>query len=177
MSNNGINAKDKTTVGCTNASDITAETIGDKRYLHTIDKQANNLQQQSNNKLDEMITCLTQLKDNKTTKVADEIISAIKLVSGTSPTNVKLGQPDTTKLDATIIGLSVTAASTGNQLEIITFGEVTDSSFTYTYNEPLFLGVDGNITNIVPTTGMLTKIGYGLGAGKIFIDIQETIIL
>lgn len=168
MSNAGINAKDSTTVGCTNPSDITAETCEDKRYLHTSDNKT------------QAILCgileTLQNGDGPNEKVTDSVISATCLVRATSPTNVDVGQPDTV-VNATVFGMATTAAVAGATTQVIEFGEVEDASFTFPLNAPLFLGVSGKVTDIPPTSGVLTQIGHSLGNGKIFINIQDPICL
>jgi len=110
-------------------------------------------------------------------KTADESISALKLLQGTSNTNVSKAEPNITFIEATVLGLACNAGTTGDNIEVATYGEVSDPSFNFGVNEMLFLGPDGTITATPPTTGVLTRIGYGLGPGRIFLNIEDPICL
>jgi len=110
------------------------------------------------------------------TYTADTAISALKMVKITSTTTVDLADK-TVLADAHAIGITITAAGIGQDIEVITFGQVDDASFTYAVNECLFLGLNGDITNTPPTTGHSVPIGKGLGNGSIFIDIDNLTIL
>ena len=107
-------------------------------------------------------------------KVASEDISALRLVVATSETNIKLADKDLYE-DSKVLGLSITSGLTGENVKIITFGQVKDSFFTFTLNEPLYLGDNGIISQSPALLGFSTTIGHGLGNGAIFIDIQEPI--
>lgn len=105
-------------------------------------------------------------------KVAGEVIPAIKAVYASSPGFVFLGQK-TDAAKATILGISKTAAAfVGNVLEVITFGEFEDASLNFPVDDILFLTDNGGITNAAPSGPYLTRLGYSMGAGKIFINIE-----
>ena len=110
------------------------------------------------------------------TCVASEDISALKLVTAASTTTVAIADKELLS-DAQAIGVTTSAATTGNELDVVTFGQISDASFTFALNECLFLGNNGAITNIAPTTGHNVPIGKGLGPGAIFIDIDNITIL
>lgn len=112
----------------------------------------------------------------KISLIADENVSALKLIYQSSPTNGGLGNSQiNAKKD--VVGISVSAAVTGNLFEVLLFGRVEDAFFNYPVNTSLYLDIDGNITDISPTTGYSVLIGKGLGTGAIFIDIERPIIL
>lgn len=105
-------------------------------------------------------------------KVAGEVIPAIKAVYASSPGFVYLGQK-TDAAKATILGISKTAAAfVGNVLEVITFGEFEDASLNFPVDDILFLNDNGVITNVAPSGPFLTRLGFSMGAGKIFINIE-----
>ncbi len=112
----------------------------------------------------------------KISLIADENISALKLIYQSSPTNGGLGDSqNNAKKD--VVGISVTSAIAGNSFEVLLFGRVEDAFFSYPVNASLYLDISGNITSIAPTTGYSVLIGKGLGTGAIFIDIERPIIL
>lgn len=84
---------------------------------------------------------------------------------------------DLTYIESQVVGISLTAANDGGEFEYIQFGDIDDVSLAFSNGENIFLGNNGNITQLVPTTGHRVLIGTGLGTGKVKINIQETIIL
>lgn len=114
-------------------------------------------------------------------KTYSEVISALKLVNATNDTDVQIGDPATTFEDSVILGIALQAGIIGQQRQVQLFGKVEDLSFNYPINDSLFLGLDGSITNVAPTTGAgythSVYVGYSLGTGAIFLNIQEPIVL
>lgn len=109
-------------------------------------------------------------------KEASESISALKLVYLDSSLSCSLADSSISgKINS--CGVSINAGILGDIIKILSFGIIEDASFLFGVNEPLYLGTNGEITNIPPTTGYLTKIGYGLGAGSIYIKIEKPITL
>ncbi len=105
---------------------------------------------------------------------ANEDISALKIVKADDQASISLSSPDD-YTNASSLGVALTAGTVGSQIEVLRIGKLIDASFNFTLNEPLFLTDNGNITNNLSSESFATNIGYGLGAGAIFIDIQETI--
>lgn len=113
----------------------------------------------------------------KTLKIqlnANDNISALKAIYQVSP---EAGDNADYRIESKkdVIGISLTAAVTGNQFDVLLFGRIEDNGFNYEVNELLFLGQDGNITNVAPASGYSVLIGKGLGAGAIFINIERPI--
>jgi hypothetical protein len=52
-----------------------------------------------------------------------------------------------------------------------------DSSLNFPVNESLYLGLNGEITNIAPTTGFVTQIGTSGGPGLMIVNIDQPIEL
>lgn len=112
----------------------------------------------------------------KITKQASTNISALKGVYLDTDTTCALADKSSI-LTSTVIGITITSALALSDIDIVLFGEISDGSFTYAENEPLYLGTSGNITNIPPSSGILAPIGFGLGTGSIFVKIDKTITL
>ena len=107
--------------------------------------------------------------------IAGENISALKcLVQSTG--NVLLAEPDTHE-NATVLGISISAGSTGNEVKYVIAGELYDTAFTFALNEQLYLSTNGTITNVAPVSGFRTKVGFSLGPGAIMVQIEEPIQL
>ena len=76
-----------------------------------------------------------------------------------------------------MLGISIQAGLTGQDIAVLLFGKIEDASFNFPLNEPLFLDLNGVITSTPPTTDFSVNIGHSLGLGAIFIDIKEPIEL
>ncbi len=113
---------------------------------------------------------------NKEYDIADGTVSAIKAIYKTI-NGIAHGDADVSYETATIIGISITGATTGNVVKYQIDGRLEDSSFNFPLNDPLYLGSDGSITNTPPSTGHRTRLGTSLGVGAIQIEIEEPIIL
>jgi len=108
--------------------------------------------------------------------LADGSVSAIKAIHKTI-NGISQGDKDTSYATATIIGISITGNTNGNQVKYQIDGKLEDSFFNFPLNDPLYLGTNGEITNTVPVTGHRTRLGTSLGVGAMQIDIEEPIIL
>lgn len=108
--------------------------------------------------------------------LADGTVSAIKAVYKTI-NGVAPADKDISFATSTVVGISITGNTTGNQVKYKVDGILEDSSFNFPINDQLYLGNNGNITNVPPTTGQRTLIGTSCGVGAINVNIQEPIIL
>ena len=109
-------------------------------------------------------------------ELADGDVSAVKAIYQNT-NGVTHADKDLNSEEATVIGISITGNTDGNQVKYQIAGRLEDSSFTFPLNDPLYLSNNGNITNVVPTTGYQTRIGHSLGTGAIQIQIEEPIEL
>lgn len=113
------------------------------------------------------------------TKTCAENISALKLVTAINDTEILLAEPDTFS-NSKVLGIALQAGTTGQEIEVLLFGKVDDNTFMFTVNNPLYLKTNGTISDIepsLPSENFNETIGYSLGSGSIFINIQEPIKL
>jgi len=113
------------------------------------------------------------------TKTADSSMSALTFVMATSDTTVDFANNNLAYSDATVLGITLGSVAAGGQVEILLFGKLEDPFFSYPVNDILFLTTGGSISNTAPTTigEHVSTIGYSLGAGSIFLNIEKPIIL
>lgn len=111
-------------------------------------------------------------------KVTSETLSALKLVVLNDNDEWELGDPATYE-ESLVVGVSTTAGLVGADVSVHMFGKLEDASFIFPLHDNLFLGLNGVITNVPPSlpTAHSTLIGVSLGAGSIFIRIDQPIIL
>lgn len=113
----------------------------------------------------------------KARKRCAETISALKVVKADSATTISLASSNSTNLVAQGLGVALQAGLFDDQIDVLYFGQLDDASFNFTLNAPLFLGLNGAITETPPVVGICKKIGHSLGLGSIFININQTVVL
>ena len=74
------------------------------------------------------------------------------------------------------IGVGLNAAAIGESVTIVSFGEISESSWQFTADAPVFLGPNGTLTQTVPQAGIFLQIGIAQSATSIFVDISSPII-
>lgn len=109
-------------------------------------------------------------------KIADENITAMKAVYLNDYHTCKLAS-NVDDNQGTVIGIALNSGLIGVTINILSFGIIDDPFFTFGLNEPVFLGTNGDLITTQPLTGVLTEIGYGLGAGSIYVKIISPKIL
>jgi hypothetical protein len=114
----------------------------------------------------------------KITRIAQEAIVASELVRAFSTTHVALATGDSTKQNAMVLGIADAGAAIGETVDVILLGVVTDAIFSvFNLNDPLFLDVDGGITNVKRTAGYHVPVGKSLGGNDIlFQSTNPTVI-
>lgn len=113
--------------------------------------------------------------------VADELslvaatnLSALRAIT-TNGSGEAVYASNDTLANAQVIGLTVNAASAGNNVTIKTNGVITDASWSWTKGT-VYLGTNGTLTQTAPTGGaVIVHIGRALTATKLQVDI-DTII-
>jgi membrane-associated protease RseP (regulator of RpoE activity) len=74
-----------------------------------------------------------------------------------------------------IIGISLNSAILNDPVNIITSGEMITSGLTP--DSQYYAGLGGVLTTTIPTTGVQVRVGYSIDSNKMFIKIQEPIII
>ena len=72
-----------------------------------------------------------------------------------------------------LAGVTQGAAITGDSVTVIGSGVMTEPSWAWTADAPVFLGSAGLLTQTVPVTGFLQIIGIALSATTLFINPRE----
>lgn len=109
-------------------------------------------------------------------KEASEPISALKAVYLDTPTSCKLAH-NSDEIQGTVAGIALNSGGVGALIRILVFGVLEDPFFSFSLNDRLFLGLNGELINSQPASGVLTGIGYGLGNGAIQISIDKPQLL
>jgi hypothetical protein len=109
-----------------------------------------------------------------TTLVASTSLSALRCITTDGSGLAKYATPDSLA-NAVVIGISTTAASTGQNITIKTSGQITDASWNWTKGA-IYLGANGSLTQTAPTGGsIVVHVAKAITATTLIIDI-DTII-
>jgi hypothetical protein len=109
-----------------------------------------------------------------TTLVASTSLSALRCITTDGSGLAKYATPDSLA-NAVVIGISTTAASTGQNITIKTSGQITDASWNWTKGA-IYLGANGVLTQTAPTGGsIIVHVAKAITATTLIIDI-DTII-
>jgi len=76
-----------------------------------------------------------------------------------------------------VVGITRGAANIGTNVEIQTYGLMTELSWNWIAGQPIFLGTNGLLTQIPPTNGFLLIIAKALTNTDIFISVKNPLIL
>lgn len=76
-----------------------------------------------------------------------------------------------------VLGITTGAASAGADATVQTYGELTEPSWNWALDDPVFLGLTGLLTQTPPSSGFVQRVGFPTAATKLFIDIDDSITL
>ena len=82
-----------------------------------------------------------------------------------------------TPAKSVVIGISTQSVSSGGSVEILTFGERLDGSFSYGSSGDLWLGTNGQVLTTAPSTGTLVRVGSISSNTSIILNIQQPLTL
>ncbi len=76
-----------------------------------------------------------------------------------------------------LLGLTLNAAAPGDALAVMAMGEADEGSWSWTPGMPVFLGLNGVPTQVLPPTALFSwVIGFPLTPTKLFIAPREPVI-
>jgi len=97
-------------------------------------------------------------------------VSALRLVRLDSNNNLVVADKD---IDATLLGLTIQSAIADAFPTVILSGLYSDSSWNWTRGSPLYLGTNGNISALVPSSGFIVPIGRAENPTTVNINVSQ----
>lgn len=76
-----------------------------------------------------------------------------------------------------VLGMTMGAAAAGDLTQVIRSGELSEPSWNWTLGQPIFLGLDGLLTQVPPASGFLLHVAFPISATRVFVDIKQALIL
>lgn len=106
-----------------------------------------------------------------------ENISALKFIYIGSDGFAYLASSDSTYEISRAVGITLESGSSGEEKSYLLFGKLSDSFFTFTQNQDLYLGINGEATIVPPSSGYVVSLGQSLDTGSIFVGIEKPIAI
>jgi hypothetical protein len=76
-----------------------------------------------------------------------------------------------------VLGMTTGAVSMGDTATIQTGGEMTEPSWSWVLDTPIWLSSSGMLTQVAPVTGFSLIVAFPITAIKVFINLHEPIFL
>jgi hypothetical protein len=76
-----------------------------------------------------------------------------------------------------VIGITIVSGVSGEAVQIQQAGTLTNTAWTWVPNNPIYAMSDGTLTQTVPTSGLLSIVGYAATATKMFVKPEPVIAL
>ncbi|MFB0491934.1 hypothetical protein ABIE45_004520 [Methylobacterium sp. OAE515] len=92
------------------------------------------------------------------------------------PGGVDLASSDDAERAGAVIGLTTAAAVAGTAIPVVTHGPVAEPSWSFALG-PVFLGLDGLLTQDPPATGCVLRIGRATAPTVLLVDLDEPYFL
>lgn len=111
----------------------------------------------------------------KISKIAAVNLNAYKIITTDSTGKAIYGDSGNLDHKGKILGVSLNSALTGSNINIITFGSITNTGWSFTPEQSLYVGLNGEISTI--QVGLFSQyLGYAVTPTEIFIRLGKTIV-
>lgn len=85
---------------------------------------------------------------------------------------------DDTATMQSVLGITLNAAAPGGSVNVVRVGEVTEPTWNWTVGSPVYLGLNGVLTQTLPATARFSLIvGFAKSQTELFVSLREPIIL
>lgn len=111
------------------------------------------------------------------TYIADGALGGQRVVRATTSGKVGYVDPSDPTQAHAAIGLTMGAAADGASVNVQFSGEMTEPSWAWTANQPIFVGANGIPTQTPPAVGFQGSIGVAISVTAMVIQIKTPIVL
>lgn len=111
------------------------------------------------------------------TYLADGALGGQRVVRATTAGKVGYVDPSDPAQAHAAIGLTMGAAADGEDINVQFSGEMSEPGWTWTANQPVFVGANGVPTQTPPATGFQAVIGVATSVTAMAIQIKSPIVL
>lgn len=106
---------------------------------------------------------------------AAENISALRCVSLNAGEGAVYTNPDDLQSIHSIVGISITAALAGQELDIALSGIVHGDTWYWEVGKPVFVTSNGTLTQTIPDTTYIVRIGWAISTKDIDVNINQLV--
>jgi hypothetical protein len=107
---------------------------------------------------------------------AGQELSGHRIVSVNEASLAIYADKDSLETVQQVLGLTTGAVSSGAVATVLPAGEITEPSWSMDPRAPVYLGNNGLLTQVLPTTGAILQIGVPLTATRLLVNIKMPII-
>jgi len=111
------------------------------------------------------------------TILAGATLSGHRAVKELSDGTVVYASKDTLGDRHAPIWLTLGAAASGTPVTVQTYGEVTEPSWAWTSGQPIWLGANGLLTQVIPSTGFVLQVASALEPTVLYWEPKVPIVL
>ena len=105
------------------------------------------------------------------------IISSYKIMTVDNQGFAIYADPSNPDHVSNVLGVSVNSVTDNTYVTIRTSGFMEDPAWSWVPYEPIFLGINGTMTQTPPLTGFLLVVATVISPTKLLINIKEPIVL
>lgn len=110
-------------------------------------------------------------------QIADGALGGHRVVKPTTSGKVGYADKATTAHAPVVLGITQGAAVDGDLIKVQYDGKMTESSWTWTVNVPIYCGASGVLTETVPTSGFVIQVGTSLSPTSILVNVRQPVVL
>jgi hypothetical protein len=109
------------------------------------------------------------------TKVASHPISGHRLICADNTGRAVYASHSDTLTTHRVLGLSTHAAAFNTNVQILSAGEITDDTWDWDTDLPVFLGLNGLLTQTMPTYGAILPVAFPVTSQTLRVKIGEPV--
>ena len=114
---------------------------------------------------------------NSNSFVAEYSLSALRAVIVNNDSRLEYASSNIAEHSFSIVGVLKDAIAVGDSGKALIQGSLSDSSWNWTLGTPIYLGVDGMLTQSAPSTGFQIILGKPTSPTTVYFEIGEPILL
>lgn len=114
---------------------------------------------------------------NVITKISSMNMSGHRCVCIVNNDTIGYCDKDNLNSAITLLGITLNSSISGTNTEIQISGEIEEPSWSWDIFKSIYLGSNGLLTQVVPTTGCVLQVAIPLTPTKILINIRQVLVL
>ncbi len=113
----------------------------------------------------------------RVTKIASAALSGHRVVRSLGATQVAYADPSNVSHATHVLGMTTHAAAFSSPIDVLTFGEIEESSWSWVPDGLIYFAANGVLTQVSPVAGFTQVVGFALSSTKIMVELRAPIML